>query len=505
MKRFRVLTLLTLMLAHLLVAGCSGKPVRDTADSSVAVRHEASSLQRLQNGLSRRHPGMSGIHLLGSGTDALDARLSLIDHAQQSLDIQYYLVREDISARIVLSHLLRAARRGVHIRLLLDDTHPHTDNRELQALDRHPNISIRVFNPFSRKMFRLPEFILRFSTLTRRMHNKVLIADRAFAVTGSRNIGDEYFEAKPTLVFGDLDILMTGAVIPEINSLFDRFWHYKASRPFRELRMWDGPTDARALDNYRRGYGDSLESLRNGKMRLRWQKVELIADEPEKIESRPVFGQFLDATDLKPNTRNLEQALLIITPYFVPGEEGVRYFEKLRQRGIEVTVFTNSFRSTDVQVVHSKYQKYRTRLLAMGVEIYELKQLQRRLRIMEKLRKYRGKRAGSRASLHAKVIVYDRKRLYIGSMNADPRSIHQNTEMGLLVESPGYADAIVDWFLENRAEISYRLSLAPGENGSRIVWQDASSGKTIEAEPAMNGLQKFWIGLLSVLPGESQL
>lgn len=490
-----------------MVSGCTGRPARQDDSLETTLPHRTSELQEWANREARRYRGRSGMLLLGSGTDALDARLSLVDRARRSIDVQYYLIRDDNSGRLFLSHLLGAAQRGVRVRLLLDDTHPPMRDQLLSQLDAHPNVSVRIFNPFSRRMFRLPQIILRFSTLNRRMHNKVLIVDDAIAITGSRNIGDEYFEVKPTLTFGDLDVLTAGPVVDAMNPLFDRYWRYPASRDYAELKRWTGPWDPKPIRADTHDYRDLASELLSGRTPLQWKRVELIADEPEKIETPARLGGFLDATALKDSSRGLEERLFIISPYFVPGEEGVRYFRKLRERGIAVTVFTNSFASTDVQVVHSAYQKYRSQLLAMGVEIYELKQLTRRLRIMEKLRKYRKERnrAGSRASLHAKVIVYDRKRLYIGSMNADPRSIHHNTEMGLLIESSEYADAIIDWFLENRADIAYRLELDGEEGAGRIAWKDAARQQESMIEPNMNAFQKLWIGFLSLLPGESQL
>ncbi|MEJ2307871.1 MAG: phospholipase D family protein [Gammaproteobacteria bacterium] len=496
---------LLILLLVALLAGCSGRPVRQPEPVAAAPPQGVSELERWANRQAGKHPGRSGILLLGSGTNALDARLSLIDHARRTLDVQYYLIRDDESGKRFLWHLQSAAKRGVRVRLLLDDIHLPLRERLLARLDAHPNVSVRVFNPFDRNMLRLPQLILRFSTLNRRMHNKVLIADGAFAISGSRNIGDEYFEVKPTLTFGDLDVLAAGPLVSEMSRLFDRFWHYPASRAYAELNPRTDPAGAELARVAAPDHRDIAGELLAGQTRLEWKRASLVADNPEKIESRSRQGDFLDATGLRPHSEKLADQLLIITPYFVPGEEGVRYFRALRERGIAVTIFTNSFASTDVQLVHSAYRKYRARLLAMGVEIYELKQLKQHLRIMEKLRRLREHRAGSRASLHAKVIVYDRERLYIGSMNADPRSIHHNTEMGVLVESPGQAEAIVDWFLENRADIAYRLELGGEEGKGRITWNDTALQRAMPAEPNMNSFQMLWIGFLSLLPGESQL
>ena len=487
------------------LAGCSGSPVRQQAPVDADPPQGISELEEWASRQEGRHPGTTGMLLLGSGSEALDARLSLIDRARRTIDVQYYLVRDDESGKRFLWHLQQAARRGVRVRLLLDDTHLPLREQLLARLDAQPNLSVRVFNPFSRNMIRLPQLMLRFSVLNRRMHNKVLIADDAFAITGSRNIGDEYFEVKPTLAFGDLDLLAAGPLVREMSRLFERYWRYPASRAYAGLNPRTEQAGGELARVAAPAYRDLVGELLAGQARLQWQQASLVADNPEKIASPSREGDFLDATGLRPYSDKLGEQLLIITPYFIPGEEGVRYFRTLRERGIAVTIFTNSFASTDVQLVHSAYWKYRDQLLAMGVEIYELKQLKRRLRIMEKLRRFRQHRAGSRATLHAKVIVYDRERLYIGSMNADPRSIHHNTEMGVLVESPDTAEAIIDWFLDNRADIAYRLALDGEAGNERISWNDAILQEASLTEPNMNTFQKLWIGFLSLLPLESQL
>jgi putative cardiolipin synthase len=470
----------------------------------------------------RAHPagpaGSSGFYLLSGGVDAFAARAVLARRAERSIDAQYYLLHDDLVGKLFLDLLLRAAERGVRVRLLLDDMalNPRKDVT-VAALDTHPNIEIRVFNPFGRGGWRLLQFLSRFGDVTRRMHNKSFTVDNQVTVVGGRNIGNEYFEADPDLRFGDLDVLAVGPVVTEVSSAFDLYWNSERSFPVKTLlkgnpgagrlaetdRLLADFTASRRDSGYLRALGASSLAglLRDWRLELDRGTAEVLYDDPAKITATRELHRHRLLSQLDTYLDAIRSELLIFSPYFVPGINGVRRLRELCRRGVHVRVITNSLASTDVAAVHAGYARYRKRLLRAGVELYEIDHTLTRWERKEK----KGPRATSKASLHAKSFVLDRERVFIGSLNLDPRSVVENTEIGLMIESTAMAGRMSQWFDRVARRAAFRLAL---EYDGRLRWHgDEEDGKSrvFDSEPHTGFWRRIGVGLLRLLPLESQL
>ncbi len=464
--------------------------------------------------LLQQHPGQAGLVLLASGTDAFLARLLLAANARDRLDLQYYLYHNDLTGKVFTWALLQAADRGVRIRLLLDDMATRGVDGELRLLNRHPHISIRLFNPFLRDYPRDMQFLTRYGVSTRRMHNKTMIADNSLAITGGRNIGDEYFDAaRNAVVFGDLDVLTLGPVVDDASTEFDRYWNSELAVPVEYVLKDGDQHDQQPLHNLRLQLQDWLQTNRDHpyvqalqsrnqtlsdhyEQRLFWGKAYVVADAPDKIRSRtyqsPLFGNLITLLE------NAQQEVLLISPYFVPGDEGVAFLAALVARGIKVQVLTNSLASTDVPAVHSAYKHYRAALLRAGVGLYELRPNAR------PEREHSRWTGSSSASLHAKMLVIDQRYFYVGSMNLDPRSIHENTEMGVLFEQAQLGQEASRDLQQNLPFESYRLQLEAGE----LCWQELRSDGSVQSydsEPRASLWRRLQSWLLGILPIEAEL
>ncbi|SEC31690.1 putative cardiolipin synthase [Burkholderia sp. WP9] len=467
----------------------------------------------------RKHPDSSAFHLLSNGVDALLARIVLAEAADRTLDLQYYIWHDDLTGRHLANAVLKAADRGVRVRVLLDDLGTGADDKVLLAISSHPNIKIRLFNPVANRSFKKLGTALEFSRINRRMHNKSLIADNQAAILGGRNIGDEYFGASSEVDFGDLDVLTFGPVVHRVSNAFDEFWNSDAAYPIVSLTGHAAEPDA--LPAYRAKLTAFIASehdspyVTQARARLgetlaardtdfSWGKATLLYDDPAKITRSPddpqghLLSQF--------NALRIEPAkeVLVISPYFVPGKKGVAWMRAQTQRGVRVTVLTNSLAATDVAAVHAGYQRYRKDLLDAGVHLYELKPAAGE----DSGGKKKSILGSSKASLHAKTYVFDRSSVFIGSMNLDPRSITLNTEIGVYCESPPLAAQVADGLEPKLDQIAWRLETRTDPNGtSRIVWIDtAPDGKVTESgEPGVSGMKRVGIWFLGLLPIESQL
>ncbi|MDR8401452.1 phospholipase D family protein [Paraburkholderia sp. USG1] len=467
----------------------------------------------------RKHPDSSAFQLLPNGVDALLARIVLADAAERTLDLQYYIWHDDLTGRHLADAVLKAADRGVRVRVLLDDLGTGADDQVLLAISSHPNIEIRLFNPIASRSFKKLGTALEFSRINRRMHNKALIADNQAAILGGRNIGDEYFGASSEVDFGDLDVLTFGPVVHKVSNAFDEFWNSDAAYPIVNLTGHAAEPDA--LPGYRAKLTAFVASehdspyVTQARARLRdtlnaretdfsWGKATLLYDDPAKITRSPddpqghLLSQF-NALSIEP-----AKEVLIISPYFVPGKKGVAWMRAQTQRGVRVTVLTNSLAATDVAAVHAGYQRYRKDLLDAGVHLYELKPVAGE----DHGEKKKSILGSSKASLHAKTYVFDRTSVFIGSMNLDPRSITLNTEIGVYCESAPLAAQVADGLEPKLDQIAWRLETRTDANGtSRIVWIDtAPDGKVTESdEPGVSGMKRVGIWFLGLLPIESEL
>ncbi len=468
-------------------------------------------------------PGESGFHLLSNGLDAFVARAMLINSAKRSLDVQYYLYHNDLIGKLFTDLLLKAADRGVRVRLLVDDMGLAGRDLGTAVLDSHPNMEVRIFNPFSRKTGRLSQYITRMGSVTRRMHNKSFTVDNQVAILGGRNIGNEYFGADPDLAFADLDVMTIGPVVNDISIAFDRYWNNDMAYPATVLKG-DPPTVEEIqqyrgqLDDFITKQVDSpfLKALGNSELAIKiledrvlyaWGDGHVIYDQPEKILHKTNNTQFHLFPQIIPYLDGVEKELIIFSPYFVPGKSGVAFLTHLVQRGVRVCILTNSLASNDVGIVHSGYSKYRKPLLRGGVEIYEMNKKLTRKERRERKKKKTGV-ASSKASLHAKSFVFDRKQVFIGSLNLDPRAVIQNTEIGVILASEEIARKMGIDFYQNIERTAFRLELVKDRNGiENILWHGQVDGdeKTFDVDPYTGFWQRLGINLMRLLPIESQL
>lgn len=484
---------------------------------------EDSTLGRAADARAGAHPGRSGLRLLADGLDAFAARMVLADAAESSLDVQYYLFHNDMSGRLLTARLLAAADRGVRVRLLIDDMDTAGRDRVLAALDSHPNLEVRLFNPFANRGRRYLEMLIRFGQVTRRMHNKSFTVDGVATVVGGRNVGNEYFSAHPDVEFGDLDVMALGPIAKDVGRQFDLYWNSELAYPIRSLHRRALPADAleQARDELMNYYesqrnSDYLRRVRDSQLVqellgegpvLYWAEGRLFYDRPEKLLLPPEDRSTHMNPQLLPILDAVEHEALIFSPYFVPGDKGVELLRGMAQRGVSVEVVTNSLASNDVGLVHSGYAKYRPELLAGGVSLFEFKPA----RNESPKQGHGGIGNSARASLHAKTFVFDRKRLFVGSLNLDPRSDLLNTEMGIVFESAELAGGIAEWFEGHRDEVAYSLSVAPGTRElaapPRIQWRDTSEqGERLWRHDPETGLfKRLFVRLMGLLPIEGQL
>ncbi|SPB13886.1 phospholipase [Caballeronia novacaledonica] len=467
------------------------------------------------------HPGDNAFHLLSDGTDALGARVILSETADRTLDLQYYIWHDDLTGREMAASVMRAADRGVRVRLLLDDLGTNADDQFLLALASHPNVQVRLFNPVANRTFKKLGSAAEFFRVNRRMHNKALIADNQAAILGGRNIGDEYFGASSTVAFGDLDVLVHGPVVREVSSAFDLYWNSDAAYPIDNLMRRHADPDALAayrqkLDAYLLSETHSpyvaqvrerlASVIHQRDTEFSWGKATLLYDDPAKITRAPGDKEGHLMSQIKALKLDPDEDMLIVSPYFVPRDEGVRWLRSMTARGVHVTVLTNSLAATDVAAVHAGYQRYRKDMLEAGVRLYELKPV---ASTDEGKSTKKSTFGSSKASLHAKTYVFDRKRIFIGSMNLDPRSVELNTEIGVYCESAAAAEQVANTIGTNIDRIAWRVELQDdGNGGTRMVWIDTdANGNTtrLDSEPDVSAFRRASIWMLSILPIESQL
>jgi putative cardiolipin synthase len=492
--------------------------------------------------LEKTHPGESGFLLLPYGTEALQMRVALARAATKTLDVQYYIASEDSTGKLLLAALLDAASRGVRVRLLLDDLNFKDIGSTMAALNTHPNIAVRVFNPFGATergmLARSTNLFTKIDRFTRRMHNKAMIADNQIAITGGRNLSDEYFGVSSTLLFHDLDVLAAGPITQAISASFDVFWNSTNAYPLSALnRQHFAPANLEAARSALRAHWHDSASVNRARpadatplaeriaheqLELIWARAEFHVDSPAKITTPSGAYRSPPMHNLVETLKAAQHEVLILSPYFVPHEAGVKTLGALTQRGVRVAVLTNSLASTDAIAVQAGYSPYRVPLLKNGVELYEYKPVHMPRGPREKRARIAG--SSSRTSLHAKVYVIDRETLVIGSMNLDPRSANLNTELALFIHSPALAnEAAVLFEQAASARASYRLQLAApaptrpwpvlakAEAASSIIWTSEESGpdgpylKTWTVDPEAGFYRNVLTGLFLLLPVDSQL
>ncbi|HCY83970.1 MAG TPA: phospholipase [Desulfobacteraceae bacterium] len=514
-----------LIVFALFASGCAGTlPDRTRAPNSYAIPKTLDTrLGQLAEAQTTGREDNSGFHLLSGGLDAFVARAFIAEHAQVSLDVQYYLYNNDLVGRLFTWQLIRAAERGVRVRLLVDDMDWEGRDMNASIMAHHPNIEIRIFNPFSRGVSRISQLIARYGTVTRRMHNKSVTADNQVTILGGRNIGDEYFQANPDLAFTDLDVLAIGPVVNEVSRSFDRYWNSDLAFPVHLLnpsKINPHQFDAARLElatfikqqsdsAYISAMGNSklAKQLQQGQLDYHWGPASIVSDQPEKISTGFEQTEYHLVPQLAPHWEAVKNELLIFSPYFVPGKEGTAFLTELVRRGVRVKILTNSLASNDVRIVHSGYIKYRTKLLKGGVELYEMN-TKRNAGEKDSFSGASVFKGSGKASLHAKSFVFDREKVFIGSLNLDPRSIYHNTEIGVLLTSRGLGQTMGEGFDTMTQTRAFRLELVTDRYGkSRTLWHGTVDGKTktFSMEPYSSLWDRFKTNLLSLLPLESQL
>jgi len=505
---------------------------------------------------STADPEQSGFRLMPTGQFALQARLELARRAQRTLDVQYYQIHDDRTGRYLLRMLRDASERGVRVRLIIDDLYTSGMDPLLLGLDAYPNVEVRLFNPFpaGRQNF-LTRFAVNwreFDRVHRRMHNKLFIADGVMAVAGGRNIADEYFMASAGANFVDLDTFIIGAILPRLGELFDLYWNSERVLPIRAIVNTDVP-DALLRSGFERmtmaeaepikrvtvlpgeggsgelvevvgmtegtpdpeppppndvlGYGPIATELDAGKVGLIWADAQAYADAPDKVIGRvSTYGAVPidDVDSVRYNVvemmRRARKDVVITSPYLIPGQAGLEAFRNSVERhGVRFTLVTNSLAATDEPVVHSGYRRYRPEMLKLGMKLYELspEKVSRSLRL--------GRFSTSIGRLHAKSAVVDGQRVFIGSMNFDPRSDQHNTELGLFIDSPALAQQVLKLVDVIRQQGAYQVTLA--SSGQDLVWTTIGPGgrEQVVDEPETDAWTRIMLEVLSVIAPEGLL
>lgn len=477
------------------------------------------------NKLKQQHTDKSGFYLLENSVDAFVARCMLIDQAQYTLDLQYYSFHGDTSGKLIAQALVNAADRGVRIRLLLDDIDTLGVDEAISIINAHPSISVRIFNPFVfRGLLRYLEFIVDLSRVGRRMHNKAMIADNSLAIVGGRNISDVYFSADPELLFLDMDLLAIGDIVNNVSKSFDEYWNSDWAVPVDILYAKPIRTEAmKKIKRMLRKHEQEIEQvdylkamqlsrfskeMRPENLDFVWSSAELIYDRPDKINFHKLTleqQQINSQSTLQHILSQAEKELLIVSPYFVPGDQGMLWLNDLINKGVKITVFTNSLAATDVTAVHAGYSLYRKALLETGVRLFELKASA----YVTERKRFKILKPGSRTSLHAKTYIMDHRKVFIGSPNLDPRSLALNTEMGLLIDDRALADQFVEMFSAiSSGKNSYRLQLDRSQAGRPgIFWESLEGEKQVihKTEPDAGLFRRFKAFVFTLLPIESLL
>ncbi|WP_228145835.1 phospholipase D family protein [Acinetobacter sp. ANC 5054] len=483
---------------------------------------EQTSLAKIVQPLREQNPNLTGYHVLYDPLEALAARIELINKAEKSLDLQYYIWDNDKIGSLALHAMIQAADRGVKIRLLVDDNNAKKMEGIYMALDQHTNIEVKLYNPYRFRHFRAMDMVLDLKRINRRMHNKSFIADNQIALIGGRNMSNQYYNVSDNYQFSDVDVMLVGAASDEIIHSFDEYWNDDYAFPVRQLvnprhytLRFDGlkqqleaynqeATVVNYLDLANRSH--AFENWLNNDIQFDWVKAEVVKDSPSKIKSKAKKEEHLNFQLLN-HLDKPEHSVDIVSAYFVPEKKGAQRLKKLSEDGVKVRVLTNSFQANDVPLVHAFYSKYRQDLLEHDVQLYEFLSTPDSENLNTNTKEIAEKskvsmKGLSRSSLHAKLMALDEKQVFIGSFNFDPRSAYLNTEIGVLLNSPRLAKAVHYTMDENLSKYAYKLVLNADQ---RINWKiKLSNGnvRTYSHEPKIKWWKKAGLKAISWLPLE---
>lgn len=462
---------------------------------------------------------LSGFRLMPGADYALSTRLELIRRAERSLDVQYYQIKNDETGRLILRALRDAALRGVRVRLLIDDLYTEDEDALLQGLAATPGLELRLFNPFMGLRGSLAQrlagsaFDLR--RVTRRMHNKLFIADGAMAVAGGRNLANEYFMRSSDGNFIDLDTFVTGALLPSLSRIFDTYWNSDYAFPLASVlgdpgtspedlrRAFDlatgldtTPTPPAPPPNDLLGYAPLVDELRRGRLGLIWAPAQAYGDAPTRVDGQATrYGEvpLINVESVRYNVidriHRAQKSVTAISPYLIPGPDGLEWIHLLRERGVHFSLLTNSLAATDEPLVYAAYRRYRAPMLKEGVRIYELGAT--RVRTTLRLGHF-GQALGR---LHEKAAVVDGRWLFLGSMNMDPRSAELNTELGLIIDSPELS-AQVQKLVDNiQQHGAYELRLTPDRQ--QVQWWSPDLDQPLDTDPDTDWWLRLRLNLLA--------
>ena len=491
-----------------LMAGCSSLPNEITHTSRLPAAKPNSTLSTLidSNATEKMQSDMSAVILQNAGWDALAQRLALVEAAEYSIDVQYYIWNSDASGSYLASRLLAAADRGVKVRVLLDDMNVNQREDQLSALDLHNNISIRIFNPTPnrRGLIKWLDFAADFSRLNRRMHNKSFTVDGALSVVGGRNIGDEYFDLSDTINFKDRDVLTAGKVVPDIQASFEGYWNSQWAYPVHLL------TDKVATKipnlseikaphyaNYPalpEGKNDAKQFLTKVIIKFHWVNAYFVSDLPIPTEVSNTSTPKTTARLLAKLAKQSKQEVLLESAYLVLDDNQLHELKTLSDKGVKIKAITNSMASNDLLSNHSGYAGRRMDMLENGMKLFELKP---DTNACVTSTKDKSKCAPTIPyGLHTKSFVFDKKTTAIGSFNFNLRSTYLNTESLLVIEDETIsAEVAKDIELLMQEDNSWRLDLDDGN----IIWH--SDSKTWENDPETgqwNRIKSYFLQLLPI-------
>lgn len=530
-RRWRLGVLILVLLSLTACASLPSEPARpasaalaaspNTALGALALRATARAASADSAGSSVR----SGLRPMPDADIALDARITLIRRAQASLDLQYYQVGNDVTGHLFLRELRDAAQRGVRVRLLIDDFYTHGMDPLLQGLAAHPNVEVRLFNPFASgrtdALGRLLNLAVDFKRLNHRMHNKMFVADGAMAIVGGRNLADGYFYHGQDN-FIDFDAFMIGPVVGQLEDIFDRYWNNEHVYPIGAVaptvdtpealraefdRLVEGSRATRRttpVDSY--GVAPLSLDMEEGLERLIWAETTAFADDPNKVGHGTSDAE-MNNTALYRAVRAFQESrseLMLFSPYFVPGKEGMAALKIARDHNIPVRVMTNSMATTDEPLASLAYERYRVPMLKLGIDLYELRPLQ-----VQDFTELTVGAGASRARWHAKMAFIDRKTVLLGSLNLDRRSATTNTELGLLIHSPVFADRTLRFFSATRErDVRHVYQVKLKADGSGLQWlalHGDGRADLLDQEPDVDYLLRLQLWLLSPFVAEDLL
>jgi putative cardiolipin synthase len=511
------LALLALVVACFVIRAANPLPTLQGRTVSRALDGHDTGIGQAVAPMVAAHQGQTGVYLLAEARGAFAARMLLARTAQRSIDVQYYIWHNDLTGSLLFDELRAAADRGVRVRVLLDDNNTAGIDRVLAALDAHPNIELRLFNPFTIRSPRLLAYLTDFARLNRRMHNKTFTVDNQATIIGGRNIGDEYFGAGVGAMFVDLDALAIGEAVSQVSADFDRYWASASAYPANRILSRPEAGSAATIEaNARRTREDPgsktylaavrdlqiISQLTHGTLPIDWARVRVIGDDPAKGVGK-AKEQGLLVAKLQKALEGPRRSVSLVSGYFVPTGEALGAFTHMARSGIRVSIVTNALEATDVPLVHAGYADKRKPLLQAGAELWEIRARGARplRRDVTGVGSSGGIPSGSGQALHAKTFVVDRERLFIGSFNLDPRSAQLNTEIGFLIRSPKLANAVDSALEQQLPDNAYQVRL---DRHGDLMWIKRQGGRTmrLDAEPGTTAWERFWIGAIGLLPIE---